>query len=385
MSSDPPIDHQSAERAFYIQEFAGGTLLVAIDADEADSPGVLAPVVDSLAVGDTRLVLVLGTDDPVADAAVIESRLAAVLPGRPLVHPLADPLADDRFDEGWMADLWLSVLDHGWVAVAVPGGGRSVIAARLAAALRALKLVVTDQAGGWGRPPRSFADVSTHHDAYHSQLGERQDGAVVEAIETALAGGVGSVNLCRAADIDRELFTFDGAGTLFTSGGYVEIVPLSVDDLNAVEDLVERGTADGVLRPRSRREIARMAVSGLGAKVVNSGHLAGIVGLETDAYRQHGLGEVASLYTVSRFSGSGAGGQLIDRLVDKARHDGLRAVFAVTVSELAAGFFLRHGFHEVGQDSIPPSKWEGYDVERRSSARVFWHDTDDADDVLAGF
>jgi amino-acid N-acetyltransferase len=47
---------------------------------------------------------------------------------------------------------------------------------------------------------------------------------------------------------------------------------------------VAQGTADGVLRPRSRQEVARLAVTGLGAKVVGSGHLAGVVGLETEAY-----------------------------------------------------------------------------------------------------
>ena len=34
--------------------------------------------------------------------------------------------------------------------------------------LRALKLVITDDRGGWGRPPRSFADVRTHRDAYRA-------------------------------------------------------------------------------------------------------------------------------------------------------------------------------------------------------------------------
>jgi amino-acid N-acetyltransferase len=376
MSASPTLDDHSAERAFYVQEFARATLVVALDAADVVEPGALAPVVESLGTGDSRLVLVVGTRDPEADAVDVEVRLAALLPGHPLVQPLAG--AGERIDDAWLADLWLSVLDHGWVVVTVPAGDRSVAAARLAAALRALKLVVTDRDGGWGRPPRSFADVSTHRDAYRSQLGDRQDGGVVEAIEAALVGGVTSVNLCRPADIDRELFTFDGTGTLFTSGGYVEVVPLSVDDLAAVEDLVEQGTADGLLRPRTRSEIARMAVSGFGAKVVGSGHLAGIVGLETDAYRSDGIGEVAGLYTVSRFSGSGAGGLLVDGLVQRARTVGLRAVFAVTVSEVAAEFFVRKGFAEVERSAVPASKWVGYDPARLAAARVFWRDVEEA-------
>lgn len=369
----------AAERTFYVQEFAHATVVVALTAAEAAVPGSVARVVESLAGGDARLVLVIGTEDPVADRGPIGAALAQQLPGSPVVLALADDADDPDWHGDWLADLWLSVLDHGWVAVTVPTARRSTEAARLAASLRALKLVVTDAAGGWGRPPRSFADVSTHREAYRSQLGERQGGAVVEAIETALAGGVTSVNLCRAPDLDEELFTFDGTGTLFTSGGYVELAPLSVDDLAAVEELVAQGTADGLLRPRSRREIARLAVSGLGARVVGSGHLAGVVGLETAPYRAERVGEVAGLYTVSRFSGSGAGGLLVDGLVERARADGLRAVFAVTVSDAAADFFVRQGFREVGQGDVPAAKWEGYDPARLGAARVFWRDAEEGD------
>jgi amino-acid N-acetyltransferase len=250
-------------------------------------------------------------------------------------------------------------------------------AAQLAVELRALKLVVTDPDGGWGRPPRSFADVVTHATAFEHQLADRQRGAVVDALRVALGGGVGNVNLCRSIDLDRELFTFDGTGTLFTSGGYLELGPLRVDDLPAVERLVAQGVDDGVLKPRSRSEVAALAATGLGARVVGSGHLAGIVSLDVEQYREERLGEVACLYTVSRFSGSGAGALLVDGLVERARADGLKAVFAVTVSDLAAAFFGRKGFREVDAAAVPERKWEGYDPARRSQARVFWRDVAD--------
>ncbi len=388
MPSNDPTSSYAAERAFFVQEFARSTVVIALDHADLVDPSLLTPVIESLGRGGSRLVLVVGTDDPAAAVDVLAEQLQAVAPLPPDVHPLvadaawdaarsSDAFDQGRFDRGWMADLWLSALDRGWVVVAVPAERRSVAAARLATALGALKLVVTDHGGGWGRPPRSFADVSTHRGAYRSQLGDRQGGAVVDAVEVALGGGVTSVNLCRAVDLDRELFTFDGTGTLFTSGGYVEVVPLGVDDLSAVEDLVAQGIADGMLRPRTRQEIARMAVGGLGAKVIGSGHLAGIVGLDTDAYRVEGVGEVAGLFTVSRFSGAGAGGALIEGLVDQAGGQGLRAVFAVTVSDAAADFFVRRGFREVGLDEVPASKWNGYDPGRRSEARAFWRDVED--------
>lgn len=350
----------ATERAFYVAEFAGGTIVVALREEDL-SGGAVDRVAASLAEGGSRLVLVVGTDADGPDDGD---------PSR------ADErwVAGDDLEPSNLAALWLAVADAGRVTVRTPRARGAVVAAHIAASLRALKLVVTDDQGGWGRPPRSFADVRTHRDAYHRQLGDRQDGQVVEAVEVALAGGVTSVNLCRAADLEHELFTFDGTGTLFTSGGYVALAPLRIDDLAAVEELVGQGTADGVLRPRTRLEVARLAATGLGAKVVGSGHLAGVVGLETEAYRDERVGEVSGLYTVSRFSGSGAGGLLVEGLVERAGALGLRAVFAVTVSDPAADLFVRKGFREVDPDTLPPAKWVGYDRARLRTVRAYWLD-----------
>ena len=361
----PPwlIDHDVpvTERAFYVEEFRGDTVVVAL---AEPSPAVIESVAraaEGLEAGGAHLVAVVGGD---------ATELAAGVPSQPGVLPGPDGAPD----ASWLADLWLAIADGAEVIVSVPAGRELQVAAELAATMRARKLVVTDPDGGWGRPPRSFADLVSHADAFSAQLADRQGGRVVAAVRAALDGGALNVNLCRPEDIDQELFTFDGTGTLFTSGGYMEIGPLRVDDLPAVERLVDQGTADGLLRPRSRQDVARLAVAGLGARVVGRDHLAGIVSLEVEAYRDAGVGEVACLYTVSRFSGAGAGGLLLDGLVDRATADGLDAVFAVTVSAAAADFFARRGFEEVDHERIPAEKWHGYDEDRRASARCFWLD-----------
>ena len=359
--TEPDLAVPAAERTFYEEEFAGATIVVALT---ASAPSVLAELgraAASLAAA-SHLVVVAPTDAVPAVVAATGER-AAVVP------PPAGPI--DPGGSAWVAQLWLAVADVGLVVVPAGADGPAPIAAGLAVALKAHKLVLTDPAGGWGRPPRSFADVATHADAFAQQLADRQGGAVVAALDAALAGGVGNVNLCRAEDLDRELFTFDGAGTLFTSGGYLELGPIRVDDLPAVERLVAQGEADGLLRPRTRLEVAALAVHGLGARVVGSGHLAGIVALDVDRYRDAGAGEVSCLYTVSRFSGAGAGALLVDGLLAQAAGEGLRSVFAVTVSDAAAGFFVRKGFREVGPDGVPAAKWDGYDDARRARARAF--------------
>ncbi|MBA3280810.1 MAG: GNAT family N-acetyltransferase [Acidimicrobiia bacterium] len=357
------------ERAFFVDEFAGATIVVALAEPDPITVASVGQAASALAGGRSRLVLVVGTRE--GSAGYDRSGLATALPSAPEV--LTGPADGAGLD--WMAELWLAITDRSEVVVEVAAGTELAVAADLAAALRALKLVVTDPGGGWGTPARSFVDVHDPARGFEAALADRQGGAVVTAVRTALAGGVTSVNLCPPHDVYEELFTFDGVGSLFTSGDYLRLDPLRVDDLPAVEALVAQGTVDGLLRPRRRLEVARLAVTGLGARVQSSGHLAGLVSLETAPYEAERVGEVACLYTVSRFSGAGAGGLLVDGLMEKATRLDLRGVFAVTVSQDASTFFDRKGFSEVGHEQVPTVKWESYDTERKAQARAFWRPT----------
>jgi amino-acid N-acetyltransferase len=379
-SADPDLGPEATspdlfsaeERAFYVAEFAGATIVVALAEPDPDTVASVGQAAEALAGSRSRMVLVVGT----APEAMGGDRtgLAAALPSTPAVLARSAGWARDP-EPGWMARLWLALTDQSEVVVEVPAGTESVMAADLAAALRALKLVLTDPGGGWGSPARSFVDVHDPAYGFEAALADRQDGAVVTAVRTALAGGVTSVNLCPPHDVYEELYTFDGVGSLFTSGDYLQLDPLRVDDLAAVEALVAQGTADGLLRPRTRLEVARLAVTGLGARVQSSGHLAGLASLETEPYADDGLGEVACLYTVSRFSGAGAGGLLVDGLTERANALGLGGVFAVTVSADASVFFARRGFTQVAHDKVPAVKWVGYDAQRKRQARTFLRPT----------
>lgn len=372
MTEATAVDHWEAvtgvpavERSFYETQFAGSSLVVALADPDDEVLEQVRRVARSLGRAHAHLVII-------TDARRRPGAWAGALSDEPVV--LTAP--DGPIDVVWAADLWLAVGANPMVVVVeTEPGMATTVAGRVAASLRSLKLVLTDPEGGWGDPPRSFADVQQPEQGFARELAERQGGHVVPAIEEALAGGVTSVNLCRAADLDAELFTFDGTGTLFTSGGYIRLDRLRAVDLPEVLDLVEQGTTDGLLRPRSRDEVARLAVSGLGARVLGSNQLAGIVSLETERYTAEAMGEVACLYAVSRFSGAGAGGLLIEGLLEQAATDGLKAVFAVTVSDAAAGFFTRKGFTEVGHDQLPAAKWDGYDGTRRSLARAFLRST----------
>lgn len=350
------------QRAFFVEEFRGVTIVVSLPVLTEDAVAAVARTAAGFAPGDTRLVLVV-------DAHEDAERLVRAMPEEPVV--VSSPTV---WEDAGMARLWLTVADRDRVVVVAHPDGVAETAGFLAAGLRASKVVLTDPGGGWGDPPRSFADLEIYRLGLLGELTRRGIGNLLPAAEAALRGGAYSVNLCRAEDLELELFSFDGAGTLLTLGGYVRLAQLRVDDLPAVEALVEQGVHDGVLKPRSRAQIARMAVGGIGARVVRSGHLAGVVGLEAEQYAGDGVGEVSGLITVSEFSGAGAGGMLLEGVVTRAAALGLRAVFAVTVSADAAEFFSRHGFQEVAQDLLPAAKWHDYDPERLSRARCFWRD-----------
>ena len=351
-SSGVPV----SERDFFIEEFRGVTIVVALPVVSVAGLDAVSRTVDEFGTGDTRFIFVVPSE--------FVSHTTTAVGG----------LSMDG-STGWsgeaVARLWLAIADSECVVIGTEASAVARTAGSVAASVRASKMVLTDPGGGWGTPPRSFADIDVHGERLALHLAERGLDEFPHAAQEALAGGAYSVNLCRAEDLEFELFTFDGRGTVLTQGRYLHLAPLQVDDFPAIEELVAQGVREGVLKQRSRIEIARMAAGGLGARVLRTGHLAGIVGLEVDRYVGTGFGEVSGLITVAEFSGLGAGGLLIDGLLDLCHGRGIANLFAVTVSGEAAEFFARRGFVEVGRQDVPAVKWEEYDADRLESARCF--------------
>ncbi|OZD10461.1 GNAT family N-acetyltransferase [Rhodococcus sp. 06-235-1A] len=351
-SSGVPV----SERDFFIEEFRGVTIVVALPVLSAAGLQAVSRTVGEFTTGDTRFIFVVPTDC-VSDTATAVGGLAMD--------------GSSAWSDEAIARLWLAIADSECVVIGSESSAVARTAGSVAASVRASKMVLTDPGGGWGTPPRSFADIDLHRERLTRHLAERGLDEFPHAAQEALAGGAYSVNLCRAEDLEFELFTFDGRGTVLTQGRYLHLASLQVDDFPAIEALVAQGVREGVLKQRSRIEIARMAAGGLGARVLRTGHLAGIVGLETDRYAGTGFGEVSGLITVAEFSGLGAGGLLIDGLIELCRERGIANLFAVTVSGEAADFFARRRFIEVGRQDVPAAKWEDYDVDRLESARCF--------------
>ncbi|MEW6267715.1 MAG: GNAT family N-acetyltransferase [Thermodesulfobacteriota bacterium] len=375
------------EKDFYLDEFRGRTLVLAAERSSfrtATARRRLGAVVRDLIGHGSRVLVVVG--DTAATSRGRSTRRWLGLPQARVRRRPGSPPSRRRGDtvqwrddepDGTLADIW-EVLRVRPLCVVLCRGSALGPACRAAERLRVHKLVLLDPAGGLREPNSrrvlSFLDQPTLDvlleagEAEFHGLSHRR--AMLGEIDRVLRGGVGSVNLCRVDGLGRELFTYEGSGTLFTRDDYCRVDRLSIDDFHEVERLVARGQREGLLKPRSGGEIAQLLLGGFGAWIGRE-HLAGMGALYATPYTEERAGEIAGLYTITRFKGERIGRRLVRRLVAEANARQLRYVFAVTGNEEAARFFRGEGFRAVGQDEVPPSKWEGYDPGRRGRVKVF--------------
>lgn len=349
MAERPSVESFS-EKGFYLAEFRGRTLAVAARAEDLARPAPLELLLKELAANATRVVLV-----------TTEAGLAAELAGG---EPL-DARAPRLEGSVWRA---LARAPH----TSVVASDEDFLHAwrEIAVRLGLHKVLVVDPVGGLPRrdgSSSSFVDLAE----LRRWLRERghEDGSragLLREIELALSAGVGAVNLCSLDGLADELFTYAGSGTLFTRERYVLVRKLGLDDYDLADDLLARGVAEGYLVPRSPEQVEQVLVAGMGAFVEGS-HLAGIGALLE--HPEDGAGEIASLYTLTRFVGEGIGAHLVRFALERARERGLSYVFACTTAERVVGFFGRQGFRTVEPGGIPASKWRDYDPERRARLR----------------
>jgi N-acetylglutamate synthase-like GNAT family acetyltransferase len=390
--SVPSTEESFSEKSFYLDEFHEKTLLFAL------APGATAgadwneflATLRELVRAEARLVLVVCEEEVARRLDRKLRRLAAASLSAPLfpirgveaTRPsIVVETARPEPDLPVLLRLW-SLLRTGPVAVIrfpdQDWNGLARYAARLAARLKVYKLVLVDPEGGVRqREVLSFLDESvlstllTAGEAEWVGLGHRR--ALIEIVREALLAGVPSVNLCDLGGLARELYTYEGSGTLFTLEDYCRVERLGIDDFREVERLLERGQREGFLKLRTPEEIGTLLLTGFGA-TIGSGHLAGVGALLTEPYREERVGEIVGLYTISRFKGEGVGARLLTRLLEEARSQGLRSVFACTTAENAMNFFLRHSFRRVAPEDVPRAKWREYDPDRLRRVAVFWRD-----------
>jgi amino-acid N-acetyltransferase len=334
------------EKGFYLEEFHGKTVAIAAPAAELRDPAPLVKVVDELTANGTWV-------------ALFSTERGALERAGPAVLSMAAPRLEGT--------VWRELRAASRVGILMAGSTPFAPACREAAVRLGLaKLVWIDREGGLALTGGQRASF-VHLDELRQLLAERPAQArrtpLLREIEAMLVGGVQAVNLCTLEGLHDELFTYDGSGTLFTEARYVVVRRLGIDDFDAASNLIARGTDEGYLAPRTPAQHDELLASALGA-FIEGYHLAGICALLADERSR--CGELASLYTLTRFLGEGVGAQLVAHVLARARELGLTYVYACTTSDRVVSFFERNGFRRVATDELPAAKWSGYDAARRA-------------------
>ena len=371
------------EKEFYLEEFRGRSVLMAVAPSAVGSRTslrVLARTLAALVRNETRVVLYWPAVGPGA-----ARRLASTLGALPATRgrggePVrldAAALASPSGLVAARAALWRRLRRAG-VATVVAAGDEPfpAVALRVAAGLGIRKAVLLDPGGGLtaGGTTLSFVDENVLEtllrggQAEWAGMGGRRP--LLAAVREALANGVAAVNVCTPSGVDRELFTYAGSGTLFTEGDYCRVEPLALESFSQAERLLERGQRESVLKRRSPDEVATLLATGFGA-FLSGRHLAGVASLLTAPYEAERAGEIAALYTITRFKGEGLGARLVQRLLQEARAAHLGLVFACAVDARAQRFFAQIGFERIPAAAVPAAKWAGYDRRRRRRVVCF--------------
>ena len=122
-----------------------------------------------------------------------------------------------------------------------------------------------------------------------------------------------------------------------------------VDDVPGMIELINQYAKQGLMLPKSLNQVYQslqeFVVLEQEKKVIGCGALH---------VMWHDLAEIRSLAVAGPFTGNGAGGQIVARLLNHARDLGMPTVFALTYQ---ADFFHKFGFHRVPKETLPRKIW----------------------------
>ncbi len=372
------------EKDFYLDEFhdksfmfVGRTAELTTDEEMEE----LAEVCRVLLTNDARVLLLLESSGAREEQRRLTNLQKMVTRGRgaSLLMPTLVSLSVSMNEEELLAQMW-SVLrtSPSFFGVWPVNTEKSLFtcAQRVAMRLKVYKVVVLDAEGGvcanGGRI--SFmngpvlSELLRQGEAEWTGLSGRRP--LLAAIRAILEGGVSSISLCPMVGLARELFTYEGCGTLFTLEDYCRVERLGIDDFHEVEKLLERGEREGFLKPRTPTEIGQLLLHGYGARVgTAAGEMAGFCALLP--YPEENTAEIVGLYTITRFQGEGVGGRLVAMMIAEGGARAYSYLFAITSQEGAQRLFERHGFRRVSSEDVAEAKWRGYDPERKKQVAVY--------------
>ena len=371
-----------AEKDFYLDEFHEKSLLFVLAAADLESETdvrAALEVFEVLLKNETQLLLLIETNGTESEQRRIQMLYKHLSRAAKTAYPSLVVLPPEGREEELFLPIW-TVLRESEVCVCLwlaSGSVPLVTAAQcIAVSLRVYKVVFIDPAGGLTSGKKALSvmngpvlqELLRPGEAEWAGFGSRR--MLLEAIACVLEGGISSVTLCPLSGLGRELFTYEGQGTLFTLSDYCQVEKLGIDDFREVEQLLQRGEREGYLKPRSLQETTLLLLHGYGARVgPPPGELAGFCALLP--YPEVQAAEIVGLSTITRYQGEGIGGRLVEQMLTEGEQRHFTYIFACTTQEGAQRLFERHGFCRVPHDEVPEKKWADYNQERKQQIAVY--------------
>ncbi|CAD5376698.1 fused acetylglutamate kinase homolog (inactive); amino acid N-acetyltransferase [Pseudomonas sp. OF001] len=196
-----------------------------------------------------------------------------------------------------------------------------------------------------------------------ARLGSDYQGELLDAAAQACRGGVRRSHIVSYAEdgaLLNELFTRDGAGTLVAQEQFEQLREAGIDDVGGLLELIRPLEEQGILVRRSRevleREIGQFSIVERDGLIIACAALYPVP--DSD------WGELACLAVHPEYRQGGRGDQLLERIEQRARAQGLKTLFVLTTR--TAHWFQERGFKPCSVDRLPPARASLYNFQRQS-------------------
>jgi amino-acid N-acetyltransferase len=199
--------------------------------------------------------------------------------------------------------------------------------------------------------------------AHLQRLGNSYQAELLDAAAQACRGGVKRAHIVSYSEdgsLLTELFTRDGGGTLVDQEQFEQLREATIEDVGGLIDLISPLEEQGILVRRSRevleREISQFSIVERDGLIIACAALYQIS--DSDS------GELACLAVNPEYRHGGRGDELLERIEERARAQGLKTLFVLTTR--TAHWFRERGFEPSGVERLPAARASLYNYQRNS-------------------
>lgn len=199
--------------------------------------------------------------------------------------------------------------------------------------------------------------------AHLQRLGSSYQGELLDAAAEACKAGVRRSHIVSYAEdgaLLSELFTRTGNGTLVAQEQFESLREATIEDVGGLMELITPLEDQGILVRRSRevleREIEQFSI------VEREGLIIACAALYQIA--DSDFGELACLAVNPAYRHGGRGDELLERIEERARAQGLKTLFVLTTR--TAHWFRERGFEPSSVDRLPAARASLYNYQRNS-------------------